>query len=621
MMEQKKTYEELVAQVRELEEKAKYLETVLDSLPVNIFVKDTDCKYRFANKICDLTNHVKRGDLLGKTDFEISSSKEIAQNYYYDDIKIMSTKKGSRKLSPVLVDDEVKYVDIFKEPIIDSEENILGIIGMVIAPEDWGLYKERFSQDFEEYEKTFKRSDSFIFDYDIDHEKVIVLKELEGFEFFKSGWLNLQNLVEMENIYREDILLLKETFEKLKNGSKDESIVVRFYDLRKHVKWCRLSLRSIFDKHINSVHAIGTIKPLTDSVVEAEQMSITIDDVSRQLTTVLGNRYDSFMYFNLRERYYHVLGLKNEAILHGLKKTGSLEDFKEFCIKFIHKEDLATCLSIIKTFGREISSNQKKDFFSVEFRFMIEDGTYRWKEVDIYQVHENFVDGLLITTFDVDEVVNENQNQKMKEINNGIIDILSTVVEFRSIESGNHIKRMKGFTKILLKYVNAIYKDVHLSKETMEVIASAAAMHDVGKVAIPDSILLKPGRLTEEEYELMKEHTVKGCEILDSMATLQDENYYKYSYEICRYHHERYDGRGYPDGLVGDDIPLAAQVVAVADVYDALVSKRIYKDAYSHDTAYQMIMNGECGAFDPRLLECFVLAKNEMEALAREYGD
>ncbi|MBR5799304.1 MAG: HD domain-containing protein [Lachnospiraceae bacterium] len=621
MMEQKKTYEELAAQVRELEEKAKYLETVLDSLPVNIFVKDTDCKYRFANKICDLTNHVKRGDLLGKTDFEINSSKEIAQNYYDDDIRIMATKEGSRKLSPVLVDGDVKYVDIFKEPIIDSEENILGIIGMVIAPEDWGLYKERFSQDFEEYEKTFKRSDSFIFDYDIGHQKVIVLKELEGFEFFKSGELDIQTLVDMENIYREDAILLKETLEKLKNGSKEESIVIRFYDLRKHIKWCRLSLRSIFDKHINSVHAIGVIKPLTDSVVEAEQMSITIDDVSRQLTTVLGNRYDSFMYFNLKERYYHILGLKNDAILHGLKTTGSLTDFKEFCVKYIHKEDLATCLNIIKSFGREISFRQKKDFFSAEFRYMEAEGFYRWKEIDIYQVHENFVDGLLVTTFDVDEVVNENQNQKMKEINNGIIDILSTVVEFRSIESGNHIKRMKGFTKILLKYVNAIYEDVHLSKETMEVIASAAAMHDVGKVAIPDSILLKPGRLTEEEYELMKEHTVKGCEILDSMATLQDENYYKYSYEICRYHHERYDGRGYPDGLVGDDIPLAAQVVAVADVYDALVSKRIYKDAYSHDTAFQMIMNGECGAFDPRLLECFVLAKNEMEALAREYGD
>lgn len=621
MMEPKKTYEELEAQVRELEEKAKYLETVLDSLPVNIFVKDTELKYCFTNKICDMSNNVKRGELIGKTDFEIQFSEEVAKNFYEDDINILTTKQGSRKLSPVLVDGEVKYIDIFKEPILDCDENILGIIGMVMASESLGLYKERFSQDFGAYGKHFKRDDSFIFDYDLNRKRVIVLQELDGFHFFKSGLLDFQMFSELENIYKEDTYLVREILEKLDGGSKEETIVLRFYDLRGHVKWCRLSLRAIFDKHINSVHAIGVIRPLTDSVVEAEQMSITIDDVSRQLTSVLGNRYDTFMYFNLKERYYHILGLKDDAIMHGLKTTGSLEDFKMFCLKYIHKEDLTSCLSIIKSFGRETDDSQKKDFFSAEFRFMVAEGVYRWKEVDIYQVHENFVDGILVTTFDVDEVVNENQNQKMKEINNGIIDILSTVVEFRSIESGNHIKRMKGFTKILLKYVNAIYEEVDLSKETMEVIASAAAMHDVGKVAIPDSILLKPGRLTEEEYELMKEHTVKGCEILDSMATLQDENYYKYSYEICRYHHERYDGRGYPDGLAGDEIPLAAQVVAVADVYDALVSKRIYKDAYSHEEAFQMIMNGECGVFAPRLLECFVLAKAEMEALSREYGD
>lgn len=181
------------------------------------------------------------------------------------------------------------------------------------------------------------------------------------------------------------------------------------------------------------------------------------------------------------------------------------------------------------------------------------------------------------------------------------------------MESGDHINRIKGFTKILLKYVNEMYEDVDYSPETMEVISSAAAMHDVGKIAIPDSILLKPGKLTPEEFNEMKQHTVKGCEILDSMATLQDENYSKYSYEICRYHHERYDGKGYPDGLKGDEIPLAAQIVSVADVYDALISKRVYKDAYSVEEAYQMILNGECGVFSPKLMECFTRAQKEME--------
>ncbi len=620
-MEQKKTYEELEAKIKELEKKNQYLETIFDSLPVNVFVKDTDCRYAYTNKLCDILNDVERGGLKGLTDFDLQASKEIAQSFYEDDLRIMETKKGTRRLSPAMGSEGVKYHDIFKEPILDEDNNVIGIIGMVVAPEDWGLNQERFGQDFKEYEDVFKDLGSFVFDYDMRMQKAIVLKHLEGFHFFEGGKLLLQNIIEMDSIYKEDIILFKQVFEKIHTGGNKESVIIRFYDINGCLKWCQFSLSTVYDNHMKSVHAIGTIRPLSESVVEAEQMRIAIEDVNKQLTSVLGNRYDSFMYFNLKERYYHVIGLKNDNLMHGLKPTGTLSEFKEFCKKYIHKEDLVTCLSIIHSFAKESNTEIKRDFFSAEFRYLDDNDEYRWKEVDIYKVHEEFADGILLTTFDVDEVVKENHNQKFKEINNGIIDILSTVVEFRSVESGNHIKRMKGFTKILLKYVNAVYENVSFSKETMEVISSAAAMHDVGKVAIPDSILLKPGRLTPEEYELMKEHTVKGCEILDSMATLQDENYYKYSYEICRYHHERYDGKGYPDGLVGDEIPLAAQVVAVADVYDALVSKRVYKDAYSHEEAFQMIMNGECGAFDPRLLDCLVHAKAEMEALSREYGD
>lgn len=621
MGQKKKTYEELEAKIQELEEKNHYLETILDALPVNVFVKDTDCTYSYTNKICDMVNGVERGGLKGKTDFDLQASKEIAQSFYDDDKEIMASKKGSRMLSPTLCGDEVKYYDIFKEPVIDDKGNVIGIIGMVVSPEDWGLNQNRFDSSIEEDNDIYQDYDSFVFDYNMESQKAIVLQNLEGFHFFEGGMLLLQNMIEMESIYKEDIIRFKKVFERIHAGEDKESVVIRFYDTNGCLRWCRFSLSTVYDNHMNSVRAIGMIRPLSDSVVESEQMRIAIDDVNRQLTSVLGNRYDSFMYFNLQERYYHVIELKNYNMMHGLKPTGTLQEFKEFCKKYIHKEDLITCLSIIHSFEKENDDTPKKDFFSAEFRYLDDNGEYRWKEVDIYQINKDFVQGILLTTFDVDEVVKENHNQKLKEINNGIIDILSTVVEFRSIESGNHIKRMKGFTKILLKYVNAIYEDVHFSRETMEVISSAAAMHDVGKVAIPDSILLKPGRLTPEEYEVMKEHTVKGCEILDSMATLQDKNYYKYSYEICRYHHERYDGKGYPDGLAGDEIPLAAQVVAVADVYDALVSKRVYKDAYSHEEAFQMIMKGECGAFDPRLLECFVHAKAEMEALSKEYGD
>jgi putative two-component system response regulator len=140
-------------------------------------------------------------------------------------------------------------------------------------------------------------------------------------------------------------------------------------------------------------------------------------------------------------------------------------------------------------------------------------------------------------------------------------------------------------------------------------------MHDIGKIAIPDSVLLKPGRLTDEEFDLMKTHSMKGCEILESIDYTQDPQYYKYCYEICRWHHERWDGKGYPDRLKGDEIPIWAQVTSIADVYDALTSKRVYKDAYTHDEAIRMILDGECGQFNPKLIEALLRVKDRLEEL------
>ncbi len=209
------------------------------------------------------------------------------------------------------------------------------------------------------------------------------------------------------------------------------------------------------------------------------------------------------------------------------------------------------------------------------------------------------------------------QANELKENNYKIIDALSTVVEFRDLESGQHIQRIKGFTKILLEYVYKMYPEYEISDYLIDIISQAAAMHDVGKIAISDSILLKPGKLTTDEFDIMKTHTTRGCEILETISFISDKQYYKYCYEICQSHHERFDGRGYPQGLEGENIPISAQVVSIADVYDALVSERVYKKAYSYDEAYHMIINGECGMFNPKLIECFKLAKVDLENLAK----
>lgn len=203
------------------------------------------------------------------------------------------------------------------------------------------------------------------------------------------------------------------------------------------------------------------------------------------------------------------------------------------------------------------------------------------------------------------------QEKKIREGNEFMIDALSSVVEFRSLETGEHIRRIKYFTRIMLKYLAKYFPKYGLTSIQIDEIARAAALHDIGKIGIPDAILLKPGRLTAEEFEIMKTHTTIGCDILERFRENQTGEFYRYCYEICRYHHERWDGNGYPDHLVGDEIPISAHIVAIADVYDALVSTRVYKSAYANNIAYDMIMNGECGQFSPDVLECFALAKED----------
>lgn len=207
----------------------------------------------------------------------------------------------------------------------------------------------------------------------------------------------------------------------------------------------------------------------------------------------------------------------------------------------------------------------------------------------------------------------QKQAQELRRMNERIIETMSNVVEFRNLESGDHVRRVKDFTRILAGYVARLYPEYHLNEEDVDVITAAAAMHDVGKIAISDAVLLKPGRLTEEEFAVMKTHTIKGCEIIDMLGDIQEGDYGRTSYQICRYHHERYDGKGYPEGLKGEEIPIAAQIVSVADVYDALVSERCYKSAYTPAEAYNMIMRGECGQFSPKLLVCLEKAREEFE--------
>ncbi len=198
------------------------------------------------------------------------------------------------------------------------------------------------------------------------------------------------------------------------------------------------------------------------------------------------------------------------------------------------------------------------------------------------------------------------------ENNNMMVHILSGIVEFRNGESGLHVIHVQALTDMFMRELLNISDKYSLSSEERTLIPMAAAMHDIGKISVPYNILNKPGKFTDEEFEVMKNHTTAGYQMLNSLEAYRDDPLVALSAKVCRWHHERWDGKGYPDGIRGDDIPIAAQLVSLADVYDALTSERCYKKAYSHKKAVQMILNGECGQFNPLLMECFENLKDSI---------
>lgn len=211
-------------------------------------------------------------------------------------------------------------------------------------------------------------------------------------------------------------------------------------------------------------------------------------------------------------------------------------------------------------------------------------------------------------------MLSEQVREKDKN-NSMMVSILSQIVEFRNGESGSHVVHIKQLTKMLLEQLQRKDTAYTVTSSDLLLIPLAAALHDIGKIGIDEKILNKPGKLTREEFEIMKTHTVIGADMLESLTLYQEDPLVRIARDICRWHHERFDGKGYPDGLKGDNIPLSAQVVSLADVYDALVSERVYKKAFSHEKAIQMILNGECGTFNPVLLECLLDIQRQLKQM------
>lgn len=236
-----------------------------------------------------------------------------------------------------------------------------------------------------------------------------------------------------------------------------------------------------------------------------------------------------------------------------------------------------------------------------------------------HRVTSNFL--LTVKQKEMSELLSDQLYEKEKD-NSLMIEILSHIVEFRNGESGMHVLHVHTITEMLLNRLVQKTDKYPLTQKEIHLISNASALHDIGKISIPCEILNKPGRFTPEEFAIMKSHTIEGAKMLDDIPFRRNEALIKVGYEICRWHHERYDGGGYPDGLKGDEIPIAAQVVSMADVYDALTSERVYKPPYTPEEALIMIENGECGAFNPLLLDCLrdIYDNLKEELHVRSYG-
>lgn len=246
------------------------------------------------------------------------------------------------------------------------------------------------------------------------------------------------------------------------------------------------------------------------------------------------------------------------------------------------------------------------------FQEMVAEKTEELREKNI---ELNHVNERLTHSLETENELNYRLTQALaneKEYNQGMIEALATATEFKSSESGDHVRRIYGITQIFL--TKSPLRDQYTEEEISQ-ISNASILHDVGKISVPDEVLNKKGRLDNDEFAVMKLHTVSGEKLLTQIPQLKKMPFYEYACRIARHHHERWDGKGYPDGLRGEEIPMCAQIVSLADVYDALVSPRIYKPPFTHEQSMHMILDGKCGTFNPKLLEYFVEVADDIRAL------
>ncbi len=344
-----------------------------------------------------------------------------------------------------------------------------------------------------------------------------------------------------------------------------------------------------------------------------EQQILIVDDetVNREILKTMFEEYDRLEAENGREAIEKIAGSRNLVLILLDISMPVLSGFD--VLEYMKEHKLLEKIPVILITGETVIDSEDKAY-SYGAADVIHKPFYphivKKRSQNIIDLYQHKLEMEL--RLKQQEIEIKEQEKEIRENNEVMLETLSSLVEFRSVETGEHTQRMKYFTKLILEYMQEYFPQYGLDKYKIDLIVRASVLHDIGKIGIPDSILLKPGRLTDEEFEIMKSHTTIGCEILEKSYRNKDSDFYRYSYDICRHHHERWDGRGYPDHLKGEELSIGVQVVSVADVYDALVSPRVYKKPFSREEAYDMILSGECGQFSPDVLKCLAIAKEDV---------
>lgn len=409
-------------------------------------------------------------------------------------------------------------------------------------------------------------------------------------------------------VFHSDIGLLRKTLEKAINGEEATADIRYRADGGKGSKFhIHKITASPASKEVPADWVVGALID-TDEQVRTETRR---REITNQINRIVGETYEQIYEIDLDKDTICRVERDEESFVREDQSFSFSRTVREMIdTKAVHPDSVQIYENILKSGfleKRTMAANYDTDV-RLRKNTMTD---YTWYSLTIAKIAGN---RYLMLLHDASEIQAMRQKSaeyaemgRFSTYSRRILESVASLIEFRSLETGTHIERVESITKILLESVAELCPEYEIDKRYIDLYTEGAILHDIGKIIVPDNVLNKAGKLTDEEMNLLRRHTVFGAQIIDRLTVKGQEELQAVYKDVALHHHERYDGHGYPDGLVGDQIEIGVQVVALADVYDALVSPRVYKAGIDHNKAVQMIMNGETGAFNPKLLQCFRL--------------